>query len=116
MERLLVECVINYHHFGGPEIVWRAFPLIVKRANPNIILRTYEEMHLKYPYANAIGYILECLKCGKAIVDKWLRLVNRELRFYLFLGDAQDRTYVDKWSIYVPQRFHPLLPQGPPEP
>ncbi len=105
-ERLFLEALVNYHYFGGPEIVWQALLSKARDIAQESLLKTYAEMRLKYPYANAIAYILECSLRKTARLDKWLPLVNRELRFHLFMGDGERRVYVEKWSLYVPKRFY----------
>ncbi len=105
-ERLFFEALINHHYFGGADIVWQALLSKAKEINQETLLRIYLEMDLKYPYANAIGYVIDTAtgKSGKA--DKWLGLVNKDLRFHLFLGDRERRMFTEKWSLYVPKRFY----------
>ena len=48
-------------------------------------------MDLKYPYANAIGYVIDTATDESGKADKSLSLVNKDLRFHLFLGDKERR-------------------------
>jgi hypothetical protein len=102
-ERLFIEAVINYHYFGGPDIVWQALLTKATEINQKTLLRTYLEMRLKYPYANAIGYVIERATGNAGL---WLGLVNKDLRFHLFMGDRERRVFAEQWSLYVPKRFY----------
>jgi hypothetical protein len=105
-ERLFIEALVNYHYFGGADIVWQALLSKAEEMDQGLLLRTYSEMNLKYPYANAIGYIFDFHVRGFSKAIKWLDRVNKNLKFHLFMGDQERRIYVDKWSLYVPKRFY----------
>jgi hypothetical protein len=105
-ERLFIEALINYHYFGGAEIVWQALSSKAEHINYESLQRTYKEMNLKYPFANAIGYILDSHMQSSKDASRWLDLVNRDLKFHLFMGDGERRIFVEKWSLYVPKRFY----------
>ena len=104
-ERMFIEALINYHVFGGPDVVWQVLLSKAREVDQDTLARTYAEMKLKYPYANAIGYILDSANPGSRTTDRWLKARNGDLRFHLFMGDAEDRVYVEKWSLFVPRRF-----------
>jgi hypothetical protein len=105
-ERLFIESLINYHHFGGQELVWQALSSKVDDINQDFMIKIYKQMKLQYPYANAIGYLVESFSKNKSTIRKWLGLVNTSLKFHLFMGDNERRIYVEKWSLYVPKRFY----------
>jgi hypothetical protein len=105
-ERLFLEALINYHWFGGADIVWQALTSRARSLNQNKLIEVYKEMKLQYPYANAIGYILERCNTSKTVLARWASLVNSDLQFHLFMGDSERRVFVDKWSVYVPKRFY----------
>lgn len=104
-ERLFIEALINYHWFGGADIVWSAFKEKAKTLDRKKLLTIYKEMRLKYPYASAIGYVLDHFAPTTSNNNPWLPLVNKAVKFHLFMGDNERRVFVDKWSLYVPKRF-----------
>jgi hypothetical protein len=104
-ERLFIEALINYHYFGGPDVVWQALSSRAEHMNQESLQRTFADMNLKYPYANAIGFIIDSSLKNARKASRWLDLVNRDLKFHLFMGDGERRVFVEKWSLYVPKRF-----------
>lgn len=105
-ERLLIESLINYQYFGGADIVWEAGITKSSNLDLDLLLIIYKEMELIYPYANAIGYWLESAGVGSKYLSKWLKLVNNDLQFHLFLGDKERRIFNQKWNLFIPKRFN----------
>lgn len=105
-ERLLIESLINYHYFGGADSVWKILKRKAKSLDQSKILSVFGEMNLKYPYANAIGYMLESAEVPENFLDRWMALSSRHLTFHLFLGDTESRILSEKWNLFVPKRFH----------
>lgn len=104
-ERLIIEALINYHYFGGADIVWNAGKNQFNNLDLDLMLAIYKEMELIYPYANAIGYWLERSGVSSKYISKWVKLVNHDLQFHLFMGDKERRVFNDKWNLYIPKRF-----------
>jgi hypothetical protein len=104
-ERLIIECLINYHYFGGADLVWNIGLEQFQKLDPSKLTKIYADMSLIYPYSNSIGYWLEKAGIDNKILDIWETKVNRRIKFHLFMGDKERRIFNKKWNLYIPKRF-----------
>lgn len=105
IERLFLELLISYQYFGGCDLVWEILLEKASILDHKKLLIVYEEMNLVYPYANAIGYILERSGIDFDILELWKKKINFDLQFHLFLGDSEHRKWNKEWNLYIPKRF-----------
>lgn len=104
-ERLIIECLINHHYFGGADLVWKIGLEQFKKINHSKLIKIFDEMQLNYPYANSIGYWLEKSSIDSKYLSIWENKVNRNIKFHLFMGDRERRLFNEKWNLYIPKRF-----------
>lgn len=105
-ERLVIEMLMSYQYFGGADIVWDMLLEQLSAVNIEKLQLIFQEMHLSYPYQNALAYCLYCIDPDHPGLDFFENRVDHNLRFHLFLGDKERRKYFDRWSLYVPKRFY----------
>lgn len=108
-EYLALDALINYHYFGGAESVWKLFKDRARYLDLKLLRRFYRELKFVYPYANAIGYLLESAGVDRQELGYWENKVDKTIQFHLFMGDQERRILNPKWNLYVPKRFvqHP---------
>jgi hypothetical protein len=71
-----------------------------------LLIKIYDDMKLKYPYSNSIGYWLDKAGIDNKYQVVWENKVNRNIKFHLFMGDKERRIYNKKWNLYIPKRFN----------
>ncbi|MCP4134737.1 MAG: hypothetical protein GY754_27430 [bacterium] len=104
-ERLIIESLINYHYFGGADIVWDAGIDQFLNLDLDLMYKIYKELDLIYPYANAIGYWMEKAGVSQKYLRKWEKMIDYNMQFHMFMGDGERRVWNKKWNLYVSKRF-----------
>ncbi len=101
LERTLIECTVRPCYAGGIHEVLSMYQVATSRVGVRRLRSVLEQLHLKYPYRQAVGFLLE--RAGYPSAH--LRLFQQppfEIDFYLD-NAIIDPGYSTTWRLYYPQ-------------
>lgn len=102
IERVLIEAVLAPGRCGGIESVLQIYrAAATSGVSTNALMRLLRGHDLLYPYAHAVGWLMEMAGFG----PRALSVVRREmspLDFFLVRGERASMSYNSTWRIYVP--------------
>ena len=100
IERTLIDIVVRPMYSGGIFEVVKAYQLAKGRVSVNKLLSYLQQLNFKYPYHQAIGFLLEKASYSESQLGL-VRELDKPFDFYLDYGMA-DMKYNSTWKLYHP--------------
>ncbi len=103
LERTLIDIVVRPAYAGGAVEILHAYQAARGKLNPLKLAKTLNALDYKYPYRQAIGFLLE--RSGHA--ESALKAFRKPgLDFDFYLSNAMVNPDYDKsWRLFIPQGF-----------
>ncbi len=103
LERTLVDIVVRPAYAGGAVEILHAYQAAKGELDPQKLAKTLKALDYKYPYHQAIGFLLE--RTGHP--ESALKAFRKPgIDFDFFLSNAlANPDYDDSWRLFIPQGF-----------
>jgi len=101
LERTLIDAAIRPAYSGGVTEVLAAFRAASKRVSVSKLAEMLAEMHLVYPYEQAIGFYLDRAGFSKEAIAPFRKKPFR-FDFYLAHG-IRELEHVPEWGLFIPK-------------
>jgi hypothetical protein len=100
LERTLIDIVVRPTYSGGIFQVLEAYRRAEPRVSTNRLTATLKKLDYKYPYHQAIGFLMDLAGYG----EKRYSLLSREgLHFDFYLAHGMEKPkYSSKWRLFYP--------------
>ena len=103
LERTLVDCVVRPAYSGGIVQVLESFEQAGGRLDCKRLSKTLAKLNYRYPYHQAIGFLLE--RAGFTTKDtKPFKDLGQEFSFYLSYG-VKNPVLDRSWNLFIPKGF-----------
>jgi predicted transcriptional regulator of viral defense system len=103
LERTLIDIVVRPNYAGGVKTIIEAYTKSKNNISIETIVKYLKILNYKYPYHQAIGFLLDYAGYNKKNV-KTLKKFGLKNRFYLCYG-MQETLYSKKWKLYYPKEL-----------
>jgi len=101
LERSLIDAVVRPAYAGGPAVVAQAYRRAKDRVSPDKLAAMLNKLDHKYPYHQAIGFLMERTGYSKAACNKFR---PKTIQHDFYLANAMPNpAYSAHWRLYYPK-------------